>query len=432
MKCRFFGARRIIALARLLAVSCTVSHCVSARADALTPLALDSLLVEIESQNLELVAKQAALRAARERPTQARAFDDPMLMIELWQAPINLSQAPLMFTLRQPISWPGKLSARAAVAALDEKSAQADQTLTRQKLRLAATRAYYGYRLAVRSDGVLRETQQLLQLVVGSVSARYRVGRAELAELLKAQESLDGIENLRLDVVQERELAASAINTLLLRPPASPFGAPISDPPQRALPDEATLLARAIANRPELLAVRADLEQAQARAHAARSERAPDLAAWASFMAMLRGGSEHTFTVGLQTTLPSFSLRKYGAAEREALALAAGHRARLRQLEASIAEEVHAGCLRAETAARHIRLHADSLIPLSEKAVRAAQAGYQSGRVELVLLLDTTRTLTAHQLEHERYSAEYGQRLAELEAAIGGALWSENAAGGDR
>jgi outer membrane protein TolC len=415
-----------------LAVYACLMGSAAAHAESPAPLTLESLIAEVERQNPELLAKQAVLRAVKERPAQARALDDPMFMIELWQAPINLSQVPLMFTLRQPIPGPGKLSARAAVAELDAKSAQAGSDSTRRRLRLEAARAYYSYKLAVRSDGVLRETQQLLNLVVGAVSARYRVGRAELSELLKAQEALASSDNLLLDVAQERELAESSLNTLLARPPTAPLGMPASDAPLRPLPDESVLIARAFADRPEVQAVRAELEQAQARVHAARSERAPDLAVWASFMAMLRGGSDHTFTIGLQTTLPSFSLLRYGAQEREALAMAASQRARLRQLEAQLADEVHVGCLRINTAARHIRLHADSLIPLSEKAVRAAQAGYQSGRIELVFLLDTAKMLVAHQLDHARYSAEYGQRLAELEAAIGGPLWSESLEGDRR
>lgn len=65
------------------------------------------------------------------------------------------------------------------------------------------------------------------------------------------------------------------------------------------------------------------------------------------------------------------------------------------------------------------------LIPLSRQAVQAAQASYQSGqsgRVGLTLVLEAARDLIDHRLEYERYSADHGQRLAELEAAVGGAL----------
>lgn len=386
-------------------------------------LSLLQLLAEIEQQSPALKSRQAEVRAARERPAQARAFEDPMLMVELWQAPLNLQHVPVMFTLRQPIPWPGKLRARAAAAEPETRRAEAEAASSARVLRLEATRAYYSYRLAVRTETVLGDTQKLLGIIVASVNARYRVGRADLAELLKAQESLSSTENLLLDVRRERELAVAGINTLLARIPSEPLGEPISDPPLHPLPDEASLASRALAQRPELQVSQALISQAQARAHAAAVERAPDLAVWAGFMAMLRGGSDHTFTLGVQSSIPSFSLAKSGAARRESLAQVVEQRESLRQVEAQVRGEVRAALLRTETAARHIRLHRESLLPIAERAVRAAQAGYQSGRVELVLLLETAQSLLAHRIDAERYEAEYGQRLAELEAAVGSPLW---------
>lgn len=394
----------------------SLAHSEGIAASALT---LDGLLAEVEKQNPELVSKRAEVRAAGERPAQARAFDDPMLMVELWQAPLDLSHVPLMFTLRQPIPWPGKLRARAAAVEPERQAAQAAVGSTARTLRLEATRAYYSYRLAVRSEAVLRDTQRLLTVILASVNARYRVGRADMAEVLKAQDSLASMENQLLDVAREKEVAVTSLNTLLARPASEPLGIPSTEPVLRALPDEKSLTAQAVSNRPELRGVQAQLAQAQARVRVARAERAPDLAVWGSFMAMVRGGTDHTFSVGLQTSLPSWSLSRYRAAEREAGAQTAGEQARLRQIESQISGEVRTAYLRTETAARHIRLHADTLLPLSERAVRAAQAGYQGGRVELTLLLDAALTLAMHHLDYERYMAEYGQRWAELEASIG-------------
>ena len=45
-----------------------------------------------------------------------------------------------------------------------------------------------------------------------------------------------------------------------------------------------------------------------------------------------------------------------------------------------------------------------------------------SSRSALPQLLDTARMLSEHHLEYERYLAEYGQRWAELETAVGGPI----------
>lgn len=391
-------------------------------AAAPAPLTLEALLAQLERRSPALQGRQAELRAARERPAQARAFEDPMLMAELWQVPVGRPELPLMITLRQPIPWPGKLRARAAAAEPQIARAAAEVRATARELRLEAARAYHDYRLAVRSQEVLQQSRQLLLTLVQSIDVRYRVGRAELAELLKAREELASLDNELLDVESQRDLAQVAINRLLDLPADAPLGPPATAPSPGPLPPLGPLTTEALRLRPEVQAARAAEAQAQAQRRAARSERAPDLAVWAGYMTTLRGASEQTFTVGVQSSIPSFSLQRSGAAAREMAARAEAEQAALRSAEARIRGEVREALLRLETAARHIRLHDESLLPLSEQAVQAAQASYQSGRVSLVLLLDAARALLAHRLDHERFLSDYGQRLAELEAAVGGPL----------
>ena len=106
------GARDlVVSVCRADAADCSVSV---SQAWAAEPFTLDSLLAEIAQRSPELQSRRAEVQAALERPVQARAFDDPMLMVELWQVPIGVQQMPLMITLRQPIPWLGK-PARAAV-----------------------------------------------------------------------------------------------------------------------------------------------------------------------------------------------------------------------------------------------------------------------------------------------------------------------------
>lgn len=385
-------------------------------------LSLPVLLDRVVSSSPDLQARAADVAAAAERPAQGGALDDPMLMVELWQVPLSTAHIPLMFTLRQPITWPGKLAARAAVLRHDRTRAQADVDRGRRELRLAATRGYYDYRLAVRSLDVLRAARALSASHIAAVDVRYRVGRAELAELLAAQETQATLDNAMLDIERERDVAAAALNVLCGQPVDQPLGTPVTPPTASSPLPLAQLIDLALTRRAELHAIDAQIAQAGDRARAARHEHAPDLAVSASYMTMVRGGdpNEQTFTVGLQTSLPSWSLARSGAALRESHHQVRSLRAQRQQAERDIAGQVRTALLRLETADRHVRFHSDTLLPLSERALRAAQAGYQSGRAPLSLLLDATRRLTEHQLDAERYQAELGQRQAELEAACGG------------
>lgn len=390
------------------------------------PLLLSQLISETLARSPELLARQAEVRAAGERPAQVRTPDDPMLMIELWQVPVGAAHIPLMFSLRQPLTWPGKLAARAAVLSHDRSRAEAELAISGKTLRLAAMRGYFDYRLAVRGLEVLTAARALTVALVAAVEVRYRVGRAELAELLSAQESLATIDNLLLDAERERDLAQAGLNVLRSQPVDARLGAPVTKPPSVTLPALADLLPRALQRRPELLAIDSQIAQASARSLAAAQERAPDLALSFSYMATLHPGApvEHNFTAGLQSSLPSFSLLRSAAGGREAVAQRQGLVAQRRKLEQEIAGQLQAVLLRSGAALRHMRFHAQSLLPLSERALRAAQAGYQSGRVPLSLLLETARRWFEHQLEFERYQTEYGQLLAELEAESGEPLLS--------
>lgn len=387
-------------------------------------LTLAQLLSDVLTHSPQRQAKQADVQAAAERPAIARALDDPMLMVELWQLPLSGSHVPLMFTLRQPLTWPGKLAARARVAAHERPRALADLRRSEQDLRLAATRGYFDYRLAVRGHEVLQAARALGSSFVAAVDVRYRVGRADLAELLAAQESQATLDNALLDAERERELTASALNVLRSQAVDAPLGLPTTTPPNTTLPGLPALLALAQAQRPDLQALDHEVAQASDRIRAVARERAPDLALSGSYMAELHsgGGVSHNITVGVQSSIPSFSLARTAAAEREAHAMRQERLAQRRALEQEAAGQVRTALLRAETAQRHMRFHAATLLPLSERGLRAAQAGYQSGRIPLSLLLDAARRLTEHQLEFERYQTEWAQRLAELEAACGSPL----------
>ena len=127
--------------------------------------------------------------------------------------------------------------------------------------------------------------------------------------------------------------------------------------------------------------------------------------------------SEHNFTAGVDQPAFVFCCGRLRGEERLGAAASV----------ASAAPSARAGdrwpagggrALRAETALRHMRFHAGTLLPLRSDRCGAAQAGYQSGRATSLLFRDGA-SLGEHQLEFER-RAELGQRLAELEGRVPG------------
>ena len=380
---------------------------------------LAELLAEVATQSPALRSKLHATHAAKTRAAQAGAFEDPMVMVELWQAPTTLSRLPLMVTLRQPLPWLGKLKARSQVAQLDGQRAQLEEALQKRSLTLSAVRAYYQLALAHRQLEVQKQNQKLLQVIVSSVDVRYRVGRAELAELLDAQEATHEQETVLYELVREQELAETELLSLLGESSQRSLGIPQLNTQLAPLPSLDVLIEEAMQHRPELFLGELLRKQAHAKGTVARHEQAPDFAVSASVMVPVRGDMEQAFTVGVSSSIPSFSLVKSHAAQREAEQMEQTAVQDQKQLQASITAEVRAAYLRVSTVHKHLTLHRDDLIPLSDRAVQAARAGYQSGKLGLSLLLSATQRLIQQRLSHERYLAEYGLRRAELDLAVG-------------
>src|SRR5262245_33730243 len=87
-----------------------------ARAELSSPLDLGQLIALARDGNPELRERRELARSTRPRARAVGRLDDPMLMLEWWQQPLDFSSVPFMLTFRQPLPWPGVRGARRDVA----------------------------------------------------------------------------------------------------------------------------------------------------------------------------------------------------------------------------------------------------------------------------------------------------------------------------
>jgi outer membrane protein TolC len=382
-----------------------------------TPLRLTDVLAVVAQQNPEIAERRRMYDAATRRPAATRWPDDPMVMLEWWQQPISFSMVPLMLTVKQPIPVLAKLHARRDLAEAQTRTAHDAADEVERRLESETKRAYFELVLADRNARQNDAVRALVDNLVHVVDARYRVGMAVQADMLKAQGELLMLENERLDFERDRQTAITTLNRLMNRPADAPFGPTASEPDLVSLPSSETLVDRALATRPELRRAQDAVAEAKARLTVERRENLPELAAWAAYMVNIRGVD--TFTLGIQTSLPIFStLRKRSlapAAELEAQAAAKALEAARRDTEAAVRTEL----LALDSAARHVRLHAEKMVPLSELTLQSALASYEAGRVDFPAVLEAARAVREHHTDHIKYLVEYERRLAELEQLVG-------------
>src|SRR6266852_1557026 len=89
-----------------------------------TPLRLADLLREARDKNPDLKAAQARVRSAQSSVSPAGALDDPMLMVQLWNTPVDFSSVPVMVQLTQPLPLGGKRAARRDAASGEAAAAR--------------------------------------------------------------------------------------------------------------------------------------------------------------------------------------------------------------------------------------------------------------------------------------------------------------------
>lgn len=400
-----------------LAVVITVSSSAAAE-DLPSPLPLDALLEAVRAHNPELSERRSRSAAAAARPRGEGWPDDPTLALEWWQQPVDFSTVPIMLSLRQAIPWRSKLRLRREIAEREARTTRDEADDIEVRVLGDARRAYADLAWAERNLALLGTIRPLLENLVQIAGARYRVGSAVQADVLKAQAELLMIENEQLDDERLRDDAKARLNGLLDRPAAAAIGPSVGDSVLSAIPSEPELLARAIERRPEVRRARDALAAAEARRGLAARENLPELAAWAGYMTNNLHGTD-TFTVGLQTSLPFFSTVRKRAQVSAADAEVTAARRALDAARRRADVELRAALLQLDTAARHVRLHADKLIPLSELTLQSALASYQAGRIDFPAVLESARAVLQHHTDHLKYLFEYQRRRADVTQIVG-------------
>src|SRR5215472_4497269 len=95
-------------------------------ATASSPVRLAELLDEARKNNPELLSAHEQAQAAASSVAPAAALDDPMLMVQLWNAPVDFSTVPVMVQLSQPLPLGGKRAARRDAATGEAAAARAN------------------------------------------------------------------------------------------------------------------------------------------------------------------------------------------------------------------------------------------------------------------------------------------------------------------
>lgn len=384
----------------------------------LSPRDLVQLALE---ENREVAAARLEVARAQARLQQATRPENPELEVEHAE---GLGQQEDTATVSVPLPLFGRRKAAVEVARAELAGALAETRERERQILRAVLGAHAELIGAVRAQALGEELlavdRQLRQLVAG---------RVEAADAPALDLRLLDVEIERLSVRQALANAQLTAQGFALR---ALIGGDVSEPlvlrsdmPLEELapdlPSADAAVARALAQRPDLLAAEAAERAAEAALRQARSEARPRLdliGTYSHKTAGTRGGEEERLAGGgIGLSLPLFNRNRGAIAEAE-LAIEQAQLAR-QALELEVEAEVRGALVRWQAAQGALDAYNEEIVPQSQANLETLRQAYQVGGVPLSEVLTEQRRMLESEADFAGALGEAYRSAADLRLAIG-------------
>jgi len=415
-------------LALFFALACTELRASPVAGDT----QLEQLLTEAERTNPDIEAARREVDAVRSRIAPASALDDPMLEAGVLNVPVpslSLNKEDMtmkMVGVTQRLPYPGKRALRSDVAEKEAEAATDNLHEVVNRVRRDIKVAYLDLSQVDESARLVEKNKRILEQFLSIAEARYAVGQASQADVLKAQTQLSRMVDEVIKLGRERPAIEAELNRALGR-----VGAP--DPAATRPPRVADAVLRlgdlqemARSNRPQLLSQQRVIERNDKALDLARKDYYPDFDVRLSYGQRdnyqdIRRDDMVSLTVAINLPMWRESKRDPRVAEAQALRGQAErmYESRLNETNAMLRQQVAT----AEQSLKSVRLYETAILPQSRLAVDAALAAYKVNRVDFFTLLDDQMTVLNYEIAYVANVVSRNKALAEIEFLVGKKLF---------
>lgn len=382
-------------------------------------LTLDSAVAAALHDNPQLSALRARRDAMLERPAQVTALPNPMVRYSGMDAASGGTwpdTGEKRYMIEQTFPGAGKRGLRLDVARKEAEAMQHDLEAMTREIVMQVKESYFELRAVRQAMAVTRGDTNLLQHMAGIAESLYTTGQRTQQDVLKAR-SEAGMLTQRLLELAARETTVSArLNLLLARRPDAPVGEVVSAPAARLDVPAASLLTRAAEHRPEVLAAETQAERYGLEKRLMARESRPDYTLGLEYRDI--GGGDNMVMVSAAVELPLWRA-KVGAGIREAERLQAASQAQRDAARRQAEFDVQTALANLEAARQQLALFRTDLLPQAEARFNASEAGYQSGKVDFMDLLESQRFLLSLRVMAAMTEGTLGMQWARLEWAVG-------------
>jgi outer membrane protein TolC len=388
-------------------------------------LRLEEVYAIAARRNPRITAATAAADASAASVFSTGRPPDPVVQIGAmnlrlpeFDADMEASMAPSI-QLMQMIPFPGKLELNERIAERTSEMARAGAEETAWMVRADVAMAFYELYAADRQLEVMHRTLRLLEDLESVARAMYGAGTGRQSDVLRANVEIARMEAEIARMTAMREVAAARLNGLLARPAETPLPTPVL-PDLPAIPVRDSLRSWAEETRPMLQQARTGVERAGVARDLAQKELWPDLALGVQYGQRDAGmGVERMGSVMVGFSLPVFAGSRQLRMRDEAAAMQRMSEADLAETRTEVDARIGELLAELDRARRLIDLYRSSVIPQAEATVESSYSSYRVGSVDFMTLVDARMTVNRYEQEYHELLADYGVRVAELEAVIG-------------
>ncbi|HTY58095.1 MAG TPA: TolC family protein [Bacteroidota bacterium] len=383
---------------------------------------LGDLVREALSRSPEIESAREQMAAAGARILQESSLPPPELIFMREGMP-SFRYADAMFSrveLMQMIPFPTKLSVRRDIAEIGAEHAHHDHMEKEFDVLYRLKSAYAELWYLQQSILLTRRNGDLLRQTLDVVRARYGAGNAGEEDVLKAALESARNDNLVVSLRQQELAAKSMIMGLLDRPEGDTLGtAVIPDSLALDLPCD-TLIASAMAYRPMLQHDSLVVVEQKTMLSASRQEYIPDFRVGVQYMtAPVTGFNGWTVTAGITIPFAPWTLAARGGRIDESEAGVGRAAADLASARAMVRSQIRDSYSHAASDREQVAMYRTTMLPAAEHALRAALGAYGSGRGDLLMVLDASRTLRDLMIEERMLRMDFARSVAALEKEIG-------------
>lgn len=408
---------------RLIAIAVALLSIVPLSALAKETLDLNGLLARAKQNNPELVALREAALAMEAGAKAEGKLDDPTLKVELedlsTERPLEIGPGHSMltrYTVSQMFPFPGKLSLKERMAGKEASAARSEVKARELEISEMVKEAYFEYAFLYESIKITHGIKDLVTIATKTAETRYSTGQVTQQDVIKLNVEQAMLTDELIMLEARRGVAASKIKSLVNMAQTEELGGQAVLPKGRAAIETEALMNTAVAATPDIEMLRAETEASELGVKLADKNYYPDF--MVGVAPIQRDGDFDSYDLMFQVNIPIWR-GKYANLTDQAKAKARAARSRLDSGKNRKALEVKGAAIEVEASSRQIELFETSLVPQAELSYESALRNYQTGRIDLIALLDTERDLRKTRIDYLKALFEYNMRLAALERAAG-------------